>query len=98
MIERYTLPALREIWTDERRYALWTRVEVAVCRALADRGVIPRQAFETPGGYPRAAARLAVLHSPATYAAALGRCEKASYQRARLEPGISSSPSFETMQ
>ena len=47
MIERYTLPALREIWTDERRYALWTRVEVAVCRALAARGVIPQKAFET---------------------------------------------------
>lgn len=47
MIPRYTLPEMAEIWTDETRYALWTRVEVAVCRAMAKRGQIPREAFET---------------------------------------------------
>lgn len=47
MIPRYTRPEMAEIWTDDNRYALWTRVEVAVCRALARRGEIPREAFET---------------------------------------------------
>ena len=47
MIPRYTLPEMAEIWTDETRYALWTRVEIAVCRAMAKRGQIPREAFET---------------------------------------------------
>jgi len=47
VIPRYTLPEMAEIWTDETRYALWTRVEVAVCRAMAKRGQIPREAFET---------------------------------------------------
>ena len=47
MISRYTLPQMAKIWTDETRFELWTRVEVAVCRALAARGEIPREAFET---------------------------------------------------
>ncbi|MEE9280398.1 MAG: adenylosuccinate lyase [Myxococcota bacterium] len=47
MIPRYTRPEMEAIWSDERRYALWTRIEVAVCRALAERGEIPRRAFET---------------------------------------------------
>ncbi|MFI5314422.1 MAG: adenylosuccinate lyase [Myxococcota bacterium] len=45
MIPRYTLPALEAIWSEDQRYALWTRIEVAVCRALAKRGEIPRDAF-----------------------------------------------------
>ncbi len=47
MIPRYTRPEMAAVWTDEQRYALWTRIEVAVCRALAERGEIPRKAFET---------------------------------------------------
>jgi adenylosuccinate lyase len=45
MIPRYTRPEMEELWSDDRRYELWTRVEVAVCRALAARGEIPRDAF-----------------------------------------------------
>jgi len=45
LIPRYTLPALEAIWSEDQRYALWTRIEVAVCRALARRGEIPRDAF-----------------------------------------------------
>ncbi|HTO71978.1 MAG TPA: adenylosuccinate lyase [Myxococcota bacterium] len=45
MISRYTLPALEAVWSEDHRYALWTRIEVAVCRALAKRGEIPRDAF-----------------------------------------------------
>jgi adenylosuccinate lyase len=37
---------MTQLWGDENRYALWTRVEVAVCRALAKRDQIPKQAFE----------------------------------------------------
>ncbi len=46
MISRYTRPEMLGIWSDEHRYALWTRIEVAVCRALAQRREIPREAFE----------------------------------------------------
>ena len=45
MISRYTLPALEAIWSEDQKYGLWTRIEVAVCRALAKRGQIPRDAF-----------------------------------------------------
>jgi adenylosuccinate lyase len=45
LIPRYTLPALEAIWSEDQKYALWTRIEVAVCRALAKRGEIPRDAF-----------------------------------------------------
>jgi len=45
LISRYTLPALEAVWSEDQRYALWTRIEVAVCRALAKRGEIPRDAF-----------------------------------------------------
>ena len=45
MIPRYTLPAMEAVWSEDQRYALWTRIEVAVCRALARRGEIPRDAF-----------------------------------------------------
>ena len=44
MIPRYTRPEMARIWTDERRYEDWILVEVAVCRALAERGEIPRDA------------------------------------------------------
>jgi len=46
LIERYTRPEMAEIWSDDTRYQLWTRIEVAVCRALAARGRIPKDAFE----------------------------------------------------
>ena len=45
MIPRYTRPEMEKIWTDDHRYELWTRIEVAVCRALAARGEIPREAL-----------------------------------------------------
>ncbi|HTO07607.1 MAG TPA: adenylosuccinate lyase [Myxococcota bacterium] len=45
MIPRYTLAAMEAVWSEDQRYALWTRIEVAVCRALAKRGEIPRDAF-----------------------------------------------------
>lgn len=46
MIERYTRPEMAEIWSDDTRYQLWTRIEVAVCRALCARGRIPKDAFD----------------------------------------------------
>jgi adenylosuccinate lyase len=45
VIPRYTRPEMEKIWTDDHRYELWTRIEIAVCRALAARGEIPRDAL-----------------------------------------------------
>jgi adenylosuccinate lyase len=44
VIERYTRPALAEIWSEEGRYRRWLEVELAVCDELAARGTIPAAA------------------------------------------------------
>src|SRR5215210_216825 len=46
MIERYTLPEMGAIWTDENRFQKWLDVEIAVCEVHAEMGVIPRDAVE----------------------------------------------------
>jgi len=46
VIERYTRPEIKEIWTDEGKYRRWLQVEIAVCEVQSERGLIPRDAFE----------------------------------------------------
>ncbi len=41
MIERYILPEMGDIWSDQRRLETWKAVEVAVLAALEVRGVAP---------------------------------------------------------
>jgi len=45
MIERYSRPEMKKVWSDENKYAKWLDVEIAVCDAWAETGVIPRQAI-----------------------------------------------------
>ncbi len=44
MIERYSRPQMKRVWSDENKFAKWLDVEIAVCEAGADLGVIPREA------------------------------------------------------
>ena len=44
MIERYTLPEMGEIWTDNYKLKTWLQVEIAVCEAQAQLGYIPQEA------------------------------------------------------
>ncbi len=46
MIERYTLPEMGEIWTDNYKLKTWLQVEIAVCEAQAELGHIPTEAVE----------------------------------------------------
>ena len=46
MIQRYTLPQMGQLWSDENKYATWLEVEVAVCEAWAKLGKIPQSAAE----------------------------------------------------
>jgi adenylosuccinate lyase len=46
MIERYTLPEMGAIWTEENRFQKWLDVEIAVCEVHAEMGTIPREAVE----------------------------------------------------
>jgi adenylosuccinate lyase len=44
VIDRYSRPQMRDIWSDEGRYRRWLDVELAVCDVLAERGDIPAEA------------------------------------------------------
>ena len=46
MIERYTLPAMGDLWTTEAKLKTWLQVELAVCEAQAELGYIPESALE----------------------------------------------------
>ena len=46
MIERYTLPEIGALWTEEAKYRAWLEVELAVCRARAELGEIPPEEVE----------------------------------------------------
>ena len=50
MIERYTLPEIGGIWTEEAKFRSWLEVELAVCRARARLGEIPTDEVEELAG------------------------------------------------
>ncbi len=41
MIDRYSRPAMKRVWADENKYRKWLQVELAVCEAWTEEGVIP---------------------------------------------------------
>jgi adenylosuccinate lyase len=43
MIERYSRPQMKRIWSEENKFDQWLRVEIAVCEAWAELGEIPRK-------------------------------------------------------
>lgn len=45
MIDRYTLPKMREIWSEENKFRKWLEVELAACEAWSNLGKIPREAL-----------------------------------------------------
>ncbi|MCL0067993.1 adenylosuccinate lyase [Peptococcaceae bacterium] len=46
MIERYTLPEMKEIWSEENKFRKWLDVEIYACEALCKKGVIPESALK----------------------------------------------------
>ena len=46
MIARYTRPEMGKIWSDQNRFQQWLEVELAASEALADMGVVPREAAQ----------------------------------------------------
>jgi adenylosuccinate lyase len=47
MIPRYSRPEMVAIWSPETRYRIWFEIEAHACDALAELGVIPREAART---------------------------------------------------
>jgi adenylosuccinate lyase len=43
VIDRYSLPEMRKIWSDERKFQIWLEIEVLACEAMADLGQIPKE-------------------------------------------------------
>ncbi len=45
MIERYSRPQMKKIWSEENKLDQWLRVEIAACEAWAELGEIPRESI-----------------------------------------------------
>jgi adenylosuccinate lyase len=45
MIERYTLPEMKQIWSEENKFRKWLEVEIYACEALAELGQVPPEAL-----------------------------------------------------
>nr|MBP9733168.1 adenylosuccinate lyase [Candidatus Omnitrophota bacterium] len=43
MIDRYSLPEMNRIWTEENRFRRMLDVEIAVVEAMADKGIVPKK-------------------------------------------------------
>lgn len=41
MIERYSRPRMKKVWSDENKFNKWLEVEIAACAAWADLGTVP---------------------------------------------------------
>ena len=46
MIERYTLPEMKKIWSQDNKYRKWLDVEIYACEAMADLGLVPSGALQ----------------------------------------------------
>uniref|UniRef100_UPI003BA94DFC adenylosuccinate lyase n=1 Tax=Stappia sp. TaxID=1870903 RepID=UPI003BA94DFC len=47
MIPRYSRPEMVDIWSPETKFRIWFEIEAHACDALADLGVIPKEAART---------------------------------------------------
>ncbi len=43
MIERYSRPEMRAIWTEENKFKAWLEVEILACEAWSKLGIIPEE-------------------------------------------------------
>lgn len=46
MLERYSRPEMRAIWTEENKFKAWLEVELCACEAWVELGVIPKEDVE----------------------------------------------------
>jgi len=43
MIERYSLPKMRSIWSEQRKLEIWLEIETLACEGMAELGIIPKE-------------------------------------------------------
>src|SRR5208283_3670709 len=46
MIQRYSRPAMREIWSEQRKLETWLQIELLASEALCADGLVPRKEFK----------------------------------------------------
>ncbi|MHA6482729.1 adenylosuccinate lyase [Paenibacillus sp. strain BS8-2] len=46
MLERYSRPEMRAIWTEENKFKAWLEVELCACEAWSELGIIPKEDVE----------------------------------------------------
>lgn len=44
MIDRYTTQEMRDLWSAETKFSVWLEIELLVCEAQAERGLVPMDA------------------------------------------------------
>jgi len=42
MIERYSRPKMKKVWSEQNKFDQWLKVEIAVCESWAEQGKIPK--------------------------------------------------------
>src|SRR3989304_780715 len=45
MIERYTLPEMGKLWSEEAKFSKWLEIELLACEAYVKLGQVPRKAY-----------------------------------------------------
>ncbi len=45
MIQRYSRPQMREIWTEQRKLEIWLQIELLASEALCAQGLVPKKDF-----------------------------------------------------
>src|SRR5213082_1846990 len=43
MIQRYSRPAMREIWSEQRKLEIWLQIELIASEALSKAGLVPKE-------------------------------------------------------
>ncbi len=99
MIERYTLPEMGRLWSDQYRYDQWLRVELAVCEAWTATGAIPSEDMERLRPATVSAERVAEIeretdHDVIAFLRAAG--ESVGPERRWLHLGLTSSDVVDT--
>ncbi len=46
MIERYSRPEMRKIWSEQNKFDKWLKIEILACEALAELGKIPNSSLQ----------------------------------------------------
>ena len=102
MIRRYTRPAMGALWSDENKYRCWLEVETAASEALAEAGVVPREAaaaIRERGGFDLArieAIEAEVKHDVIAFTTAVA--EKIGPESRWLHYGLTSNDVVDTAQ